>query len=321
MHIQMSVVDAHLHVNFHGFSARSLVRYMNKEKIDCCWLLTWDEVNPELWPYQHLSVEDIFEAYLNYPSRIIPFYAPDPHRIDATFQLENWFKLGVRGCGELKATLNWNSDEVKSLLPTIQRLKLPVVFHMEESRRINIPYSNNIYDKLVYLGLKTERKLYQVPRRVLQTLVNSFVPLKKRTRSYIFPGYMLDFASLETTLREYQGINFIAHGPMFWKNISADALSLNEQLPAGPVSSEGVIYRLLRDYPNLHADISGASGLNALTRDCENAKRFLEIFRDKILYGTDNVMISHQEFLSSLGLSKSTYKKIYGENAVQLLNT
>jgi predicted TIM-barrel fold metal-dependent hydrolase len=311
----MYVVDAHMHVNFKGFSSKTLLRYLDKEKIDWCWLLTWEEVNPVLWPYRHLPIEDVYEAYMKHPSRIIPFYAPDPHRSDAAARLEYWHKRGIGGCGELKATMNWASDGVKSILQTARRLKLPIVFHMEESEHRDIPYSNAIYDKLVYHGLKTERKIFQIPRKVLQILVNNFTPLRIRTKSYIFPGYMLDFASLETTLQDYPDINLVAHGPMFWKYISDSASEQIEILPLGQVRGEGIIWRLLRNNRNLYADISGDSGLNALTRDPEIARKFLAVFEDKILYGTDNVIKKHREFLSSLELSKSTYKKIYGENA------
>ena len=315
----MSVTDAHMHVNYNGFSLKDIIKYLNKERIDYCWLLTWEEVNPGLWPYHHLSVEDVYEAYLEHPSRIIPFYAPDPHKINAAQQLENWYNKGIRGCGELKATLNWDSNAVKSILQATRRLKLPIVFHMAESECYYIPYSNTIYDKLIYYGLNTERKIFQVPQKVLHTLVNSFTPLKNRTKSYIFPGYMLDFSSLEITLRDYPDVNLVAHGPLFWKHISNDTSEQIKVTPVGQVHGEGIIWRLLRDNPNLYADISGGSGLNALTRDPENAKKFLTEFSDKILYGTDNIVKSQREFLESLKLSKSTYKKIYGENACMIL--
>jgi predicted TIM-barrel fold metal-dependent hydrolase len=318
--VAINTIDSHMHANFNGLSIRDIIKYLDREKIDCCWLLTWEEVSPGLWPYQHLSVEDVYEAYLKHPSRIIPFYAQDPHNSHAAVQLENWCKKGVCGCGELKATLNWDSDGVKSILQTARRLKLPIVFHMEESECRPIPYSDSIYDKLIYYGLKTERKIYRVPRRILQILFNSFAPLRNRTKSYIFPGYMLHFASLETALRDYPDVNMIAHGPMFWKYISGDASEQIEVSPGGQVHGEGIIWRLLREHRNFYADISGFSGLNALTRDPQNAKKFLTVFEGKILYGTDNVIKKQREFLNSLGLSKSTYKKIYGENACRILN-
>jgi predicted TIM-barrel fold metal-dependent hydrolase len=316
----MIIIDSHMHVDLHGLSLKGIINYLDKKKIDCCWVLSWEEVSPGPWRYQFLPVETVYEAHLKYPSRIIPFYAPDPHKSDAAIQLENWHKKGIRGCGELKATLNWDSNGVKIILQTAGKLKMPVVFHMEESESRGLPYSDAIFDRLIFAVLNPKKKIYHIPRNLLQLIVNNYTPLKTRTKSYIFPGYMLDFASLEMTLRNYPEINFVAHGPMFWKYISADGSNRKEVCPQGPVYGEGVIWRLLREYPHLYADISGNSGLNSLARDPESAKRFLSLFENKILYGTDNVMQGHMKFLNSLGLSKSTYAKIYGGNASKILS-
>ncbi len=316
----MLTVDAHLHLNFNGINLKSLIKWLDKEKVDCCWLLSWEEIEPGYWPYKHLSIEDIWDAYTRYPSRIIPFYAPDPHKTDAVRQLEDLSAKGLRGCGELKATLSWDSAGIKSILQTAQRLRLPILFHMEEHECRNIPYSEAIYDKIIYYGLKTDNKIYRIPRKLIQMLVNKFHPLRKRTRSYIFPGYMLDFASLEMALRDYPGVNLIAHGPMFWNHISSNGLNCDEATGRCRAQNEGIIWRLLRNYPNLYADISGLSGFNALTRDTEIAKNFLSLFEDKILYGTDNLKLKQKNFLDSLGLSKSCYRKIFGDNACRILN-
>ena len=174
--------------------------------------------------------------------------------------------------------------------------------------------------KILYRGLTTEKKIYQIPKNVLKNLINHYSPLKSRFEYYTFPGYMLDFASLEVALTDYPNINYVAHGPMFWKHISADAGGRNEMYPKGPVIGEGIIWRLLADYPNLYADISALSGLNALTRDSLNTKKFLSLFKDKILYGTDNFMRGLGDFIQSLGLSQETYKNIFGENASRLIN-
>ena len=182
-------------------------------------------------------------------------------------------------------------------------------------------YSSAIYDKILHTGLQSTKKIYEIPRRVLHLLSTSvYSPLQNRLKYYTFPGYMVNFASLEIALKDYPNVNFIAHGPLFWKYVSADAAIRKELYPKGPVVGEGIIWRLLTDYPNFHADISGDSGLNALTRDPLNAKRFLSLFENKILYGTDNVMKGQRDFLNSLGLSGATYKKIYGDNACRLVH-
>jgi predicted TIM-barrel fold metal-dependent hydrolase len=308
-----------MHVNFIGFRLNDIIRYLDINRIDCCWLLSWEEISPGPWPYQHLSIEDIYDAYLKYPSRIIPFYAPDPHKDGAANELEYWYQKGIRGCGELKSTLNWGSSNIQKLLTTVQKLGMPIAFHMEESEaRINLR-SSTIFDRILYRGLRAKRKIYQVPKKVLYTLVNRYSPLRNRFEFYTFPGYMLDFASLEVILADCPHVNFVAHGPMFWKYISADVATRNEMYPRGPVVGEGIIWRLLRDYPNLYADVSGTSGYDGLTKDPEFAKNILSKYDNKILFGTDNYSLGLRDFLDSLRLPKSTYKLIYGENAAKLI--
>jgi len=321
----MSVVDSHMHVNFAGLSLGDVIKYLDKNRIDCCWLLSLEEINPGPWHpgpwlYEHSSIEDVYDAYLKHPSRIIPFHAPDPHKNNAAAELEYWYQQGIQGCGEMKATLNWGSSSIQKILSTVEKLKIPLVFHMEESEvRIDLR-SSSILDRILHRGLITKRKIYQIPKKVLQTLVNRYSPLRNRFEYYTFPGYMLDFASLEVALTDYPDINYVAHGPMFWKHISTDATGGDEMYPKGPVIGEGIVWRLLTDYPNLYADISALSGLNALTRDPLNARKFLSLFKDRILYGTDNFMRELGDFIHSLGLSQEAYKNIFGENASRLIN-
>ena len=43
----------------------------------------------------------------------------------------------------------------------------------------------------------------------------------------------------------------------------------------------------MREYANLHADISAGSGYNALTRDPDFGAAFLTEFQDRVFFGTD----------------------------------
>lgn len=314
----MDIIDSHLHLNLNDMTLKKIIKYLDRENIDLCWLLTWEEINHSYWDYRNLSIENAYEAYLKYPLRIIPFYAPDPRRSDAATQLEHWCHKGICGCGELKATLNWSSPEVIKLLQVVSRLKIPVVFHMEEMETRYIQYSDSIFDKLIFSALNTNVRIFRVPRRILQILVNNFTPLRNRTKSYLFPGYMVDFASLEMTLKDYPDTNFIAHGPMFWENMFSNTSTENGQLPQRAYG-DSIPWRLLREYPNLYADISGQSGFTALSRNVESSRVFLSLFDDKILYGTDNTMRHQRDFLESLNLDRSALKKIYCDNALKLI--
>ncbi len=76
---------------------------------------------------------------------------------------------------------------------------------------------------------------------------------------------------------------------------------------------------MLRQYPNLYADLSAGSGLNALQRDPEFAKDFLLEFQDRLLYARDYFDNRHQEFLNSLGLPDKALVKVYAGNALKLV--
>ncbi len=315
-------IDAHLHVNYHNLTIPRIIKYLDKHNFDCCWLMTWEEVSPSGWHNKHLSVEDVYEAYSKYPSRIIPMYAPDPHREDASQALLDWHKKGIRGCAELKSTTNWLSPRVRRLLDQVSRLRLPLLFHMEESRNFLRPLNTDSYLTKIVLRFTDTQRLAALPRRFFDVLARLYDPFGKwkKERTAIFPGYMLDFASLETTLIDYPSIVFIGHGPLFWKNISAEVQIGGPMYPRGAIKAPGLTCRLLRSYPNLYADISGGSGFYALTRDPQFAKRFLVEFSDKILYGTDNAFVHQEIFLESLKLPASDLRKIKGDNAYKLVS-
>jgi hypothetical protein len=96
-------IDIHMHVNHNGVTPTGLIKYLDENNLDICWLLTWDEAVRSRWPQSNLSVEDVYDTYQRYPSRIIPMYAPDPSRENAVELLHYWHGLGIKGCAELKA--------------------------------------------------------------------------------------------------------------------------------------------------------------------------------------------------------------------------
>lgn len=96
-----------------------------------------------------------------------------------------------------------------------------------------------------------------------------------------------DYEHFYKMLEKYPKVNFIGHAQTWWANIDKNHLDQNVLYPKGKVTDGGVTDRLLSDYPNMYADMSAGSGLNALLRDEEHASRFLERHQDKILYGSD----------------------------------
>jgi len=130
---------------------------------------------------------------------------------------------------------------------------------------------------------------------------------------------------LEQMARKYPKTVFIGHGPHWWAEISADAGEEDRQAyPSGPVKPGGRVHQLLQSLPNIYADISANSGYNALARDPQHAKRFLEQNQDKLLFGTD-LLWERQEIrildlLEKLEISSKALHKILHKNAEKLLN-
>jgi len=87
-------------------------------------------------------------------------------------------------------------------------------------------------------------------------------------------------------LKAYPNVTFIAHAQTWWGNISADLNPL-DLYPKGPVRPGGLTDHLLADYSNLYGDLSADSGLNAITRDPDFARGFIERHSRKLIWGSD----------------------------------
>lgn len=99
--------------------------------------------------------------------------------------------------------------------------------------------------------------------------------------------YNMGFEFFHKMLEKFPNTTFIGHAQTWWANIDKNHADQTNLYPKGPVVAGGLTDRYLADYPNMFADMSAGSGLNALTRDEEHARGFLERHQDKILYGSD----------------------------------
>ena len=121
---------------------------------------------------------------------------------------------------------------------------------------------------------------------------------------------------------------FLSHSQVFWAEIGT--LASPEQrggYPRGPVQ-EGRVVQLMREYPNLHGDLSAGSGYNAISRDPEFGYRFMEEFQDRLYFGTDIANVPQE--LPIVGyfarlrderlISPDALEKISWRNTAQLLN-
>ena len=98
--------------------------------------------------------------------------------------------------------------------------------------------------------------------------------------------YNMGFERFHKVLEKFPKVNFIGHAQTWWGNIDADHVQ-TEMYPKKAVKEGGLTDRYLSDYPNMYGDLSAGSGRNALMRDEDHARGFLERHQDKLLLGTD----------------------------------
>jgi predicted TIM-barrel fold metal-dependent hydrolase len=99
--------------------------------------------------------------------------------------------------------------------------------------------------------------------------------------------YNYGFERFYKMLEQYPKVNFIGHAQTWWANIDKNHMDQSVLYPKGPVTPGGITDRYLTDYANMFGDLSAGSGLNALVRDEEHAKQFLDKHQDKLIYGSD----------------------------------
>lgn len=140
-------------------------------------------------------------------------------------------------------------------------------------------------------------------------------------------AYNLGIERFHKVLEKFNKVNFIGHAQTFWSNIDKKA-EQPVMYPTGKVTPGGITDRLLADYPNMFADLSAGSGLNAFRRDPDHGRAFIERHQDKLLYGSDcNDWIGEGEKCSgsqqiaqmkSLAPNTKVQRKIFWENSAKL---
>lgn len=98
--------------------------------------------------------------------------------------------------------------------------------------------------------------------------------------------YNLGFERFHKILEKFPRVNFIGHAQAWWGNIDKNH-DPKQNYPLGKVTPGGHTDRYLTEYPNMFGDLSAGSGLNALLRDEEHTRAFLERHQNKLLYGSD----------------------------------
>ncbi len=127
---------------------------------------------------------------------------------------------------------------------------------------------------------------------------------------------------LESCLREFPDLIFIGHGPRWWNAISGDD-DASCGYPTTPITPGGGADRLLQEYDNMHADISSGSGFNAMTRDPEFTRGFIERNWGKLLFATDYLHSGQElgqvEWIRETPMADKHREAISEDNAKRIL--
>ena len=282
------LIDVHQHVNWLGHDVHKLIADMNEVGIDKCWLLTWECQSDEMTDSDRRLMFSLHGHGLPLAD-VIEAARLYPDRIIPFYAPDPRKRTAL---SDLRQAVEMFG------IRGCGEFKFRICF--------DNPDAVAIYNLCGELGLPV--------------LFHMDVPLPRHKPMKEWQAwYCYDIDALERVLTRFPKVNFIGHGPGFWREISGDADESPEVYPKGKVAPGGKLIRLLSEYPNLYADISAASGYNALTRDIEFGRKFLIDFQDKVLFGRDFFGVKHIQLLRELDLPKGVFEKITWRNAAKLV--
>jgi predicted TIM-barrel fold metal-dependent hydrolase len=88
-------------------------------------------------------------------------------------------------------------------------------------------------------------------------------------------------------LEKYPRTVFFGHAQTWWANVDRTLAGQPVLYPKGKITPGGLSDRYLSDYANMYGDLSAESGLNALTRDEDWSRDFIQRHQDKLVFGSD----------------------------------
>ncbi len=292
------LIDSHQHVFWHGRDDAGLVADLDEFGIDFAWLLSWDMPAGEgVAQFRHVlnpahlandgthpgvPLSDLLLTRHRYPDRFVVGYCPDPRIENAPAVFESAVAMhDVRICGEWKLRMLFDDPRCVELFRKAGDLGCPVVLHLDVPFLANGDSGKPRYQPNWYGG----------------TVEN-----------------------LERALRACPDTIFVGHAPGFWREISGDADTATELYPSGPVVPGGRLEPLLDRNANLWADLSAGSALRALSRDPDNANRFLNTYSDRLMFGRDYYGSELLDFLRRIDLAQDVQDRLFHANALRLVD-
>ena len=289
----MKIIDAHNHPDWHGHDLDKFLANMKQCGIEKTWLMSWECPENE---YDPVYKKVVASPVLGCASGPIPFsrcvayreralgkfilgYCPDPRLPDACARLE--------AAREIYGARICGELKCRMMYDNPDALRL---FRL--AGELGMPVTFHLQYDMQRSGKDPRQEWW---------------------------GGTID--TIERVLRACPDTVFLGHAPGFWIHISNDELWRENTYPPenARVVHGGRVLALLRQYPNLCCDMSAGSGCQALKRDPEFAKIFLNEFQDRVLYARDYFDNEHQEFINSLDLPPGVREKIYHANAEKLI--
>jgi predicted TIM-barrel fold metal-dependent hydrolase len=283
------IVDAHNHPDYCGHDFTRAIEDMDRCGIDITWLLSWECPPDEYAPVYIGQMPGVGGDGPAPFSRCVSWSERAPDR----------FVLGY--CPDPR-----RPDAVDRLKAAVEVLGVRVCGEL----KLRMMYDNP--DALRFFRFCAEEKLPVVLHLDYEYETGQTYPRP----SWWYGG---GIEALERVLRACPQTIFIGHAPGFWTHISGAGVDPKDPYPGGPVQPGGQVPRLLRAYPNLFADLSAGSGLNALSRDRVFAQEFVDEFQDRLLYARDNYANVLQEYFAEMAFPAAIMQKILGGNALRLL--
>ena len=284
----MTIIDSHNHPDWHGYNLDRFVANLDEHGISKSWLLTW-ECRPD--EYDPVVYNSVLFGNADGPvpfARALSYVERCPER----------FVLGY-------APDPRKPESVDRLKSAVSMYGVKVYGELKLRMMFDNPDAIAMYRVCGDLGLPVVVHIdYEIPS-----------PRPWPWNSYWYGGGVEAF---ERAVALCPDTVFLGHGPGFWAHMSGDGKFRKESYPEGKVLPGGKVTDMMRTHKNLYCDLSAGSGLNALSRDPEHARSFLEEFQDRILFARDYFDGRLMEFLESLSLPESIREKIYWKNSSEL---
>ncbi len=285
------IIDAHNHPDWHGHNFNRFLQNMKLNNIDKTWLLTWIAPENEVAPsYHRLMLPAASGTGGPLPfSRCLAYKERAPDKFILGFAPD---PRRPESIDELEAAISLYGVQVYG------ELKLRMMYDNPDALRMYRFCGKKGLPVTVHIDYEFDL-----------------------SSNYPRPNWWYGggIEAFERAVLACPETHFVGHAPGFWAHISGDEQQDTVPYPKGEVIPGGKVIDMLRNCPNLYADLSAGSAYNALPRDSAFGRDFVIEFQDRLLFARDDFNSRLHELLTDYNFTKNVYNKIMFINAQNLL--